>query len=121
MSRIENGALYENSVVLAITVILEECARGTIGRSIYFDLSIGRVRPIFYTSTESLISNTAYPKTANTTIAMTSTELHNPGYMLGYLCSWTPSTGSGQAGQWKCGCRDSACTQSYWQIQKFQR
>ena len=114
MSRIENGALYENSVVLDITVILEECARGTIGRSIYFDLSNGRVRPIFYTSTESFISNAWYPKTATATLSLTSTELSQSSYVLGYICSWT---GSG----WKCGCRDQACTQSYWQIQNFKR
>jgi hypothetical protein len=33
---------------------------------------------ISYTSTEPLISNACYPKTANTTIAMTSTELAIP-------------------------------------------
>jgi hypothetical protein len=31
-----------------------------------------------------------------------------------YTCRWTGS-------RWKCGCRDSACTQSYWQIQSFKR
>ncbi len=41
-------------------------------------------------------------------------ELSQPSYVLGYHCSWT---GSG----WKCGCRDQACTQSYWQIQSFKR
>jgi hypothetical protein len=70
--------------------------------------------PISYTSTESLISGAWYPKTANTTISLTSTELANPSYVLGYLCTWTGS-------QWKCGCRDSACTQSYWEIQSFKR
>ena len=29
------------------------------------------------------------------------------------------STGRGT--RWKCGCRDAACTQSYWQIQSFKR
>jgi hypothetical protein len=67
-----------------------------------------------YTSTESLIAGAWYPKTANTTIALTSTELSQPSYALAYLCTWI---GSG----WKCGCRDSACTQSYWQIQSFKR
>jgi hypothetical protein len=43
-------------------------------------------------------------KTANTTIAMTSTELANPSYVLSDMCSWTGSA-------WKCGCRDNACTQ----------
>jgi hypothetical protein len=58
-----------------------------------------------YTSTEPLISNACHPKTANTTIAMTSTEFANPSYVLGYICTWT-----GRA--WKYGYRDSACTQS---------
>lgn len=70
--------------------------------------------PIPYTSTESLIANAWYPKTVNTTIAMTSTELSQPSYVLAYLCTWK---GTG----WKYGCRDAACTQSYWQIQSFKR
>jgi hypothetical protein len=70
--------------------------------------------PIPYTSTESLIANAWYPKTATANITLTSTELAQDSYVLSYMCSWT---GSG----WKCGCRDSACTQSYWQIQSFKR
>ncbi len=70
--------------------------------------------PVPYTSTESLIANAWYPKTANTTISLTSTELTNPSYSLAYICSWVGSA-------WKCGCRDSVCTQSYWQIQSFKR
>jgi hypothetical protein len=61
-----------------------------------------------------LIANAWYPKTATATISLTSTELSQPSYALAYLCTWTGS-------QWKCGCRDSACTQSYWQIQQFKR
>jgi hypothetical protein len=68
--------------------------------------------PFTLTSTESLISGVWYPKTA--TISLTSTELAQDSYVLGYICSWTGS-------QWKCGCRDSACTQRYWQIQQFKR
>jgi hypothetical protein len=70
--------------------------------------------PISYTSTEALVAGAWYPKTATTNLSLTSTELANPNYVLGYICSWT---GSG----WKCGCRDSACTQSYWQIQSFKK
>src|SRR5215211_6025695 len=51
--------------------------------------------PVPYTSTESLIANAWYPKSATTNISLTSTELQNPSYALAYLCSWT---GSG----WKC-------------------
>jgi hypothetical protein len=70
--------------------------------------------PINYTSTEQLIANAWYPKTATATMNLTSTELTNPSYSLAYICSWAGSA-------WKCGCRDSACTQSYWQIQSFKR
>jgi hypothetical protein len=70
--------------------------------------------PLSYTSTESLIAGAWYPKSATTNISMTSTELAQPSYNLAYICSWTGSV-------WKCGCRDSACTQSYWQIQSFKR
>ena len=66
-----------------------------------------------YTSAESLIAGAWYPKTATATL--TGLDLTNTThYALGYLCTWTGS-------QWKCGCRDSACTQSYWQIQSFRR
>ena len=70
--------------------------------------------PISYTSTESLIAGAWYPKTATAIISLTSTELTNPSYNLAYICSWVGSA-------WKCGCRDSACTQSYWMIQSFKR
>jgi hypothetical protein len=70
--------------------------------------------PVPYTSTESLIAGAWYPKSATATLSLTSTELAQDSYVLSYMCSWT---GSG----WKCGCRDSACTQSYWQIQSFKR
>jgi hypothetical protein len=70
--------------------------------------------PLSYTSSESLIAGAWYPKTATTNISLTSTELANPSYNLAYICSWVGSA-------WKCGCRDSACTQSYWMIQSFKR
>jgi hypothetical protein len=31
-------------------------------------------------------------------------------FLVAYVCQWTGS-------QWKCGCRDTACTQNYWQLQ----
>lgn len=75
--------------------------------------------PISYTSTEALISGAWYPKSANATIPMSAAELQNQSYILGYLCTWIPPA-SGQAGMWKCGCRDATCTQSYWQLQGIQ-
>jgi hypothetical protein len=70
--------------------------------------------PFSHSSAESLIAGAWYPKTATATLSLTSTELSQDSYVLSYMCNWT---GSG----WKCGCRDSACTQSYWQIQQFRR
>jgi hypothetical protein len=65
------------------------------------------------TSTESLISGAWYPKTANTTL--TDLDLINTTrYALGYICTR-------QTSPWKCGCRNPACTQSYWQVQSFNR
>jgi hypothetical protein len=66
------------------------------------------------TSTDAVIANAWYPGTANTTLSLTTSELAAPNYVLGYICTWTGT-------QWKCGCRDSACTQSYGQIQSFKR
>jgi hypothetical protein len=40
--------------------------------------------PVPYTSTEQLIANAWYPKTATTNISLTSTELANPSYALAY-------------------------------------
>jgi hypothetical protein len=71
-----------------------------------------RSRGIF--SSAGLIANAWYPKTATATMNLTSTELANPSYNLAYICTWTGTN-------WKCGCRDSACTKSYWQIQSFKR
>jgi len=34
-------------------------------------------------------------------------------YYVAYTCTWTGS-------KWMCGCRDAACSQSYWQLQKIQ-
>jgi hypothetical protein len=49
------------------------------------------------------------------------TDSTKGSYDVAYTCKWTPSTGSGQAGSWQCGCRDAACTQRYWMIQSFKR
>ena len=36
-----------------------------------------------------------------------------PPYFVAYTCRWTGK-------EWKCGCKDQQCTQSFWQIQKVQ-
>jgi hypothetical protein len=70
--------------------------------------------PVPYTSMEQIVANAWYPKTATAIISLTSTELQNPSYALTYLCTWTGTN-------CKCRYRDSACTQSYWQIQSIKR
>jgi hypothetical protein len=79
----------------------------------HYHAGLANWTPMTLTSIESLISNAWYPKTA--TVTLTGLDLTNTThYALGYLCSW-------QTFQWKCGCRDAACTQSCWQIQNFKR
>jgi hypothetical protein len=66
--------------------------------------------PISFTSAETLIANARYPKTA--TVMFIGMDLSSTTYYgLGYIFPWTGS-------QWKCGCRDSACTQSHRQFQQ---
>ena len=36
----------------------------------------------------------------------------NSSYYVGYTCNWTGT-------RWNCGCRDQACTNNYWQLQKI--
>ena len=43
-----------------------------------------------------------------------TTLTENPTALLGYTCSWVNST-------WKCGCRDTTCASSQWQLQRVQR
>jgi parallel beta-helix repeat protein len=58
-----------------------------------------------------LISGSWY-KTQAQGVAQIDTA--TPNYYVAYTCTWTGSA-------WKCGCRDSACTQSYWQVQRIQQ
>lgn len=51
---------------------------------------------------------------ASANLNMTNEELQNNNYFVGYVCSWTGS-------EWKCGCKDSTCTQGYWQLQTFKK
>jgi hypothetical protein len=72
-----------------------------------------------YTGSSLLYSNW-YVGNASGSLNLTSAELTQGSYFLSYQCQWIPSTGSGQAGGWKCGCRTSACTGTngnLWQIQ----
>jgi hypothetical protein len=68
-------------------------------------------QPISYKSSKQLIANNWYPMSAQASI---TTDTSTDNYVLGYICTWNGST-------WRCGCRDAACTQSYWQVQRVQR
>ena len=57
----------------------------------------------------NLISGAWYQTSAQ---GVTTIDQSTPTYAVAYTCTWNGSA-------WKCGCRDSACTQSYWQIQKI--
>jgi hypothetical protein len=79
----------------------------------HYHAGLSGCMPMALTSAETLIANAWYPKTA--TAFLTGLDLTNTThYALGYICTWNGSS-------WKCGCRDAACTQRYWQIQQFKR
>ena len=68
----------------------------------------------------NLVSSAWCVGNANATINLTTSELSNTNYIVGYICSWTPPS-AGQAGKWQCGCRDSSCSVNYWNLQEFRR
>ncbi len=47
------------------------------------------------------------------TLAAANTAMH----VVGYSCQWRAS---GSSGAWKCGCRDTNCTKSMWQLQAYE-
>jgi hypothetical protein len=51
---------------------------------------------------------------ASAELTRTPAELMRDNFVVAYVCTWTGI-------EWKCGCRDSACTQSFWQLQNFRR
>jgi hypothetical protein len=67
-------------------------------------------QPHTLTCTDRVVSSSwcAGEATANTTLTQ------NPTALLGYTCSWVNSS-------WKCGCRDTTCPTSQWQMQRIQR
>jgi hypothetical protein len=54
-----------------------------------------------------LISDAWFPGSAQGIVTIPDTG--TASFWVAYTCHWTGS-------KWTCGCRDSACTQSYWQI-----
>jgi hypothetical protein len=55
-----------------------------------------------------------FPRSATGFIPTSDQDLQETTQVVGYICTWTGS-------QWKCGCRDNACTQPYWQLQEVGR
>jgi hypothetical protein len=58
------------------------------------------------------ISGAWYPKSAQGVVTIEDTG--TPTYYVAYTCIWNGS-------KWMCGCRDTACMQSYWQVQRIQQ
>jgi hypothetical protein len=63
------------------------------------------------TSSATLISNAWYTGTAQATL--TNTNPTSWIYVVGYVCYWNGTA-------WQCGCANTACTTSYWQLQAFE-
>lgn len=59
-----------------------------------------------FSCSEPLLGNAWCPANAS--------KILNPShaFFIAYTCSWINNA-------WKCGCRDSACTTPYWQLQRF--
>jgi parallel beta-helix repeat protein len=60
----------------------------------------------------SLISGAWYPKSAQGVTQIQGQTMPTT-YYVAYTCMWTGT-------KWMCGCRDQACGQSYWQLQRIQ-
>ena len=65
-------------------------------------------KPVTLTGT-NLVANSWYSGSAKTSIPLLAGQ---PTFFVGYVCQWTGS-------DWKCGCADSTCSQSLWQLQAF--
>jgi parallel beta-helix repeat protein len=48
-------------------------------------------------------------------------DISQTNYHVAYVCNWTISTSSANAGEWKCGCRDFLCATNYWNLQAFRK
>jgi ribonuclease HI len=60
----------------------------------------------------ALQSNAWHGGQATAVVRMTDSEQAQTSSHVGYLSKWNGT-------KWTCAGRDSACTQSYWQIQSF--
>ena len=55
-----------------------------------------------------------YKNSASAAINLSASELEKNNYIVAYVCTWKDNA-------WKCGCRDSDCTNRYWQLQAFKK
>jgi hypothetical protein len=77
-----------------------------------YELKNGAWLPITYTGTTYSADANWLQGTGSATLSRTSTELQSDNYVIAYACILS-------GGQWKCGCADSSCTTSKWQVQSF--
>jgi hypothetical protein len=65
---------------------------------------------INFTGSDKVSGYPWYKNSAQATIS--SLDLSKTNYIVAYFCTWKED-------QWKCGCRDAACDNNYWQLQTF--
>ena len=53
-----------------------------------------------------------YEGTATADLMRSQAQLAEDNFVVAYTCLW-------QNNAWECGCRDSSCSQNYWQLQAF--
>jgi hypothetical protein len=68
-------------------------------------------QPVTFTSNSSLISSAWYTGSAQATL--TNTSPASWVYVVGYVCYWNGTA-------WLCGCANTSCATSYWQLQAFE-
>ena len=81
----------------------------------------GSWQAVTLTSATPISGTSWFSAHAQGPLPFTSTDLTSWSYMVAYICTWIPSTSSGQAGAWKCGCADAQCTTGMWQLQGVKR
>jgi hypothetical protein len=57
-------------------------------------------------------NNLWFKGSANATVSLTSQEMSQENKIVAFVCNWHEN-------KWKCGCRDAACGQMFWQLQNF--
>jgi hypothetical protein len=68
----------------------------------------------FTLSCSNLVSNAWCVGSGSHTRSLTQSQRQSTNPYVAYVCNWTGS-------DWKCGCRDSACTTNYWNLQALKK